>query len=196
MYLPPFTNPEQITKDPTLRAIKPWWVIFIGTTILYFIPAQELLEFSAFGTAVNWLASLIPSIARWVELSPFPHNTKLFAVFVWMMIPVQIYWLITSIEVKCTYQAVYTAKSTKQKPVVRVVAFLAGSVFFGGIILLAFNFALIDTPPCRVCVNTSRWAQLFIGCLTSMTISMIVVGLVLNAPLLFKSFTSQGKNHA
>ena len=195
MYFPPINNPDQITKDPTLRAIKPWWVILVGAAILYLVPAQAVLEIPVVGPAVNGLASLIPSIARWVELSPFPYNTKLFAVFVWVMVPVQIYWLITSVEIKRGYQAAYIAKSTQQTPLVRVAAFFIAVVFFGGYILLAFSLAIVDTPPCRVCVNTSKWAQLFIGCLSSIAMSLIVVGVVLNTPLLFKSLITKVNTH-
>ncbi len=192
MYLPPIENIEQITKDPTHRAIKPWWIVLIGAAILYLLPAQAVLELPMVGHFLNWLASLIPSIARWVELSPFPYNTKLFLVFVWVMVPMQVYWLLTSVEIRRSYQKNYIAKSTKQRPVVRVARWFSGVALTGVLILLVFSLAIVDTGLCRVCVNTSKWAQLFIGCLTSMVISSLVVCIVLDALLQFKYFTSKG----
>lgn len=96
---------------------------------LYLVPAQAVIEMPVVDSAVNWFASLIPSIARWVELSPFQYNTKLFAVFFWGMVPVEIYWLITSKEIKRNYQEAYIDKSTQQTAVVRLATFFAGIVF-------------------------------------------------------------------
>lgn len=195
MYFPPIKNSEQITKDPTLRVIRPWWVILGGAAILYLAPAQQILELPLVGATVDWLASLIPSIARWVELSPFPDNTKLFAVFVWMMILVQAYWLIASTETRRFYQESYLIKSSQQTRIVRVFAFLCFFAFFCGFVFLTYSLAIVDTPPCRVCVNTSKWAQLFIGCLTSVATSGLIAVLASNVPLLIKSLTSKGNNH-
>lgn len=195
MYFPPIKNPEEITKDPTLRVMKPWWIILIGAAILYLVPAQAVLSQPMVGTAIEWLASLIPSIARWVELSPFPANTKLFFVFAWAMVPVQAYWLVTSVATKNSFQASYLAKSTEQTLIIRIVALLCFFVFFGGMILLAFKLAIVDTELCRICVNTSRSAQLFIGCLTAMAFSMVIAFFLTSLPIFFKSLTSKEKNH-
>ena len=172
MYLPPIQNIEQITKDPTLLGIKPWWIILLGAAILYLDPAQIVLKLPRLDAAIERLASFIPSIARWVELSPFPVNTKLFFVFIWAMIPLQCYWLITSDKVRRSYQEGYLAKSAQQTLAIRIVGLFCFSMVFGVITFITFYWAIVDTPPCSVCVNTVRWAQLFIGCLVSMTISM------------------------
>lgn len=195
MYLPPIKSIEQITKDPTLKAIRPWWMILLGAAILYLVPAQALLELPMLGAAIAWLASLVPSIDRWVELSPFPYNTKLFAVFVWLMIPVQVYWLATSVETKRFFQASYLAKSSQQSSFARLVALLCFLIFFAGLILLAFNLAIVDTPPCSVCVNTSKWAQLFIGCMYSLAFSGLIAFFSLSLLLFFKSLTSRENHH-
>lgn len=192
MYIPPNINIEELSRDPFVRGIKPWWIILIGSAILYLVPAQETLGLPFFGNLVNWLASLIPSVERWVELSPFPYHTKLFMVFVWVMVPVQIYWLIASIEIRRFCQAAYMAKSAKQKPIARIAVYLCYVTLFGGFTLLVFNLAIVDTPPCRVCVNTVKWAQLFIGCMTSLGISGLIAQGILATPCFIKSFTSKG----
>lgn len=193
MYFPPINNPDQITKDPTLRAIKPWWVILVGAAILYLVPAQAVLEMPVVGPAVNGLASLIPSIARWVELSPFPYNTKLFAVFVWVMVPVQTYWLWSS---KVAYQAFSVrAKASKLSSSRMLIDLLRGLVVLIPFVILGYIFALVDTPPCSICVNTVGWAQLFIGCVYALTISALIATCAWYSVLLFKSFTSKGNTH-
>lgn len=193
MYFPQIKNIEQITKDPSLKAIKPWWMILLGAAILYLVPAQAVLELPMLGATIEWFASLVPSIARWVELSPFPYNTKLFFVFVWLMIPVQVYWLVTSVETRRFFQASYLAKSTKQLAFVRFVLLLCALAFFGGLLLLAYYFAIVDTPPCRVCVNTTKWAQLFIGGLSAFAFSEMIVLFSIAISLFFNSVTSKGK---
>lgn len=196
MYLPPIQNIAQVTKDPSLKAIRPWWMMLLGVAILFLLPAQAVLELPLLGAAIEWLASLIPSIARWVELSPFPYNTKLFVVFVWLMIPVQVYWLLASVEVNRFFQSSYLAKSTQQSFGLRLIALLIFFCFFGGFILLAFNLALVDTQPCRVCVNTSKWAQLLIGGVFSLAFSGLIAFFLSVLPLAFKVPTSKEKNQA
>lgn len=195
MYLPPIQNVEQITKDPMLLTIRPWWIILLGAAILYLVPAQAVLALPVLGEIVEWVALLIPSISRWVELSPFPYNTKLFAVFVWVMIPIQVYWLVTSVETKRFSQTSYLAKSKQQILFIRLFAFFCFFVFFGAFFFLAFNLAIVDTPPCSVCVNSSRWAQLFIGCMYSLATSMLISFFVATLPLVFKSISSKGNHH-
>lgn len=178
MYLPEIKNPEQITKDPTLKAIKPWWIVLIGAVILYLVPAQALLAQPILGAAIEWLASLIPSIARWSELSPFPANTKLFAVFVWVMIPVQVYRLISSEEVRHYFfvnkrQSLDSGSVRKRILAAALMATLM-LLLLCAFVLLPMNFALVDTPPCRVCVNSVRWAQLLIGCIYSLTTAGLI----------------------
>jgi len=191
MYLPPITNITQITNDPTLKSIRPWWMILLGAAMLYLVPAQAVLELPMLGTAIEWLASLVPSITRWVELSPFPYNTKLFAVLVWLMIPVQVYWLMTSVPAKRFFQDSYLAKCTRQSVFIRLSASFLAFLFIGVFILLAFYLAIVDTPPCSVCVNTSRWAQLFIGGMYSLGFSAFIAFYLLTMPLLLKSLFSK-----
>eukprot|EP00952_Eustigmatos_sp_NYUAD-ZCMA_P008963 37101-Eustigmatos_ZCMA.PRE.1 len=96
MYIPPVNNPLQVGSDPSFVAVRPWWVVAIGAVILYVMPDINQGDWPMLGMVIDYLASFVPSILRWEELSPWPANTKLFAVFVWMMIPVQFYWLISS----------------------------------------------------------------------------------------------------
>jgi hypothetical protein len=195
MYLPPINSIAQISNDPTLKSIRPWWMILLGAAILYLVPARAVLEAPMLGASIEWLAALVPSIARWVELSPFPYNTKLFAVFVWLMMPVQVYWLITSVDTKRFYQDSYLARSARQSVFIRLAASILFFLFFGIFILLAFYLAIVDTPPCSVCVNTSRWAQLFIGGMYSLAFSALIAFYLLAMPLLFKSLNSKVNQH-
>lgn len=195
MYFPPIKDLGQITKDPTLKAVKPWRMILLGAAILYLVPAQLVLGVPVLGSAIDWLASLVPSIARWVELSPFPYNTKLFAVFVWMMIPLQVYWLAASVEVRIFFQKSYLSKSAQQSVFIRLVALLGIFVVLVGVMLLAFNLAIVDTPPCKVCVNASRWAQLFIGATYSLAFSGLIVFFSLSSYLFFRILNSKGNHH-
>ncbi len=195
MYFPPVKNIDQFTKDPTLKALRPWWMVSIGAALLYLVPAQAVLETPMVGSLINWLASLIPSIARWVELSPFPHNTKLFAVFVWLMILMQFFWLVKDRKVKTYYRQSYRNKASAQSNSVRVAAFILFITFFSIYILTAANLAIVDTLPCRVCVNTSPLAQLFIGCINSVAISGLVAFTFLVSPEFFNLLTQKGCNH-
>jgi len=195
MYLPPIKDIRQITEDPTLKAIRPWRTILLGAAILYLVPAKTVLVLPVLGTAIEWFASLIPSIARWVELSPFPYNTKLFAVFVWMVIPLQVYWLGASVEVRLFFKKSYLSKAKHQSLLVRLLALLGAFVMLGALILLAFNLAIVDTPPCRVCVNSSKWAQLFIGAMYSFAFSGLLVFFSLSTYLFLKTLTSKGNQH-
>lgn len=193
MYLPEIKNPEQITKDPTLKAIKPWWVVLIGAVILYLVPAQTVLEQPILGPAIDWLASLIPSIARWAELSPFPANTKLFAVFVWVMIPVQCYWLWSS---KVAYLAFLARVNVNQVSRSRLgVDFVRILTVLIPLFCLAIFLAIVDSPPCRVCVNTARWAQLFIGSTYSLAIALLSAMCIWQLALIINFDTFKGKNH-
>lgn len=193
MYMPPIQNPEQITKDPTLLAIKPWWVVLLGAAILYLVPAQAVLTLPVLGASVEWLTSLIPSIARWTELSPFPANTKLFAIFVWLMIPVQAYWLWSSKE---SHQAFCARMGVGQVSRTRLMIDLLRSLLvLFPFLVIGYMFAIVDTPPSRVCVNTVGWAQLFIGCIYSLALSMLGAMCAWQASLVFKSISSRGNDH-
>lgn len=195
MYFPPIQDLGQITKDPTLNAVKPWRMIVLGAAILYLVPAQLVFGIPVLGSVIDWLASLVPSIARWVELSPFPYNTKLFAVFVWMMIPLQVYWLAASVEARNYFQKSYLLKSTQQSVFIRLVALLGIFAVLVGIVLLAFHLAIVDTPPCKVCVNTSRWAQLFIGATYSLAFSGLIVFFSLSSYQFFHILNSKENHH-
>lgn len=193
MYFPPIKNPEEITKDPTLRVMKPWWIILIGAAILYLLPAQAVLSQPMVGTAIEWLASLIPSIARWVELSPFPANTKLFFVFAWVMVPVQAYWLWSS---KVAHRAFLSRMKPNQLSRTRkIVDLLRTLLVFVPLLIVVFLFAIVETELCRVCANTSRSAQLFIGCLASIGLSGMGVMCLWQVPMIFKFPTNEGTHH-
>jgi len=194
MYLPPIENTGQITKDPTLLAIKPWRVVLIGAAILYLVPAQAVLEQPSIGSAIEWFASLIPSIARWTELSPFPANTKLFAVFVWVMIPVQGYWLWSS---KAAHTA-FLARS-KTKPAIwrqQLLDLIRSLIVLLPILGLGVFWAIVDSPPCKVCVNTVGWAQLFIGCSYSFCVSALGAMCLWQFTLVLNTSSSKEKHHA
>ena len=195
MYLPPIENIEQLTKDPTLKAIKPWWMILGGAAILFVMPAESILDSAGLSDVIEWSASLIPSIERWVQLSSFPANTKIFNIFVWLMIPLQVFWLTRSVPTKQFFRKSYSDKSNKQTRLIRFLALLCFLVFFGGFVLIAFNFAIVDTPPCRVCVNTSKWAQLFIGSIFSVAVAGITAFFVTVFPVFFNSVTFKEKNN-
>lgn len=195
MYIPPIEDPKQITVDPTLKAIRPWWILSIGTFILYLIPEQFHARWAGLTLVVDLLASFIPSIGRWVELSLQPGNTRLFGVFVWLMIPVQCYWLISSRSFD-GYMTRGKRLGTFQYSVwKRVSALLLFTLLVIVFILLPYNYALVDSAPCRFCVNTNRFAQLAIGSLFSLTASGLIAYLHALLRLFIKSFNVGGSEN-
>lgn len=172
MYIPPLENENQVTRDPTLLIIRPWCIFLLSCIILYLPPGIYELTPAIVGLVIERAASFVPSISHWVELSPFSWNTRLFLVFAWAMIPVQTYWLVSSRNLRKFYKNSYRAKNMRRTNILQIFGIIGLSTFMSALIYLGFNFVIIDTPPCHVCVNTNRLAQLFIGCIYSMTISM------------------------
>jgi hypothetical protein len=195
MYLPPIENPKQVAADSTFRAIRPWWIVLIGAAILYLLPERFQAELPALNALINWVASLVPSIARWEELSPWPGNTKFFAIFVWAMIPVQFYWLISS---KTLDKYMHTEERGGMprypawKRIFVLVQFLLLVFLF---FFLPFNFAIVDTVPCRVCVNTDRLAQLVIGSMFSLTMSGLAAYLFVLLQIFVRSINKRGNEN-
>ncbi len=196
MYLPPINNIEEITEDPTLLALKPWWLVLIGSAILYWIPAQEVLALPIIGPTADWIAAAVPSVALWVERSAFPHNTKLFLVFAWVMVFVQTYWIIASPKARKYIPKKYLEKSAKKTKSFRVFGFFLSLMIYGFFVWIAFNFGFIDSDYCRPCVNASRLSQLWIVCISSFALSGLNSFLFLIFPLAFKSLLSKGNTHA
>lgn len=195
MYIPPIENPKQIAADPTLKAIRPWWILSIGAVILYLIPEQFQAKWAGLTSAVDLLASLIPSIERWVELSLQPGNTKLFGVLVWLMIPVQCYWLISSRSFEGYMVREKRLGAFKYSVWKRASALLLFALLVLAFILMPYNYALVDSAPCRFCVNTDRFAQLAIGSLFSLTASGLIAYLYALLRLFIKSFNVGGNDN-
>lgn len=193
MYLPSIKSAAQVTKDRTFLAMKPWWIVLIGAAILYIAPARSLLETPVMGSAISTVAIFIPSTLRWMELSPFPQNTKIFVSFVWLMIPVHVYWLIRSNSLKKYFQINSTVRISMGLSWMRLTVLLAFLLFLGAFLLVPWNFAIVDSPLCRICVNTVRWAQLSIGCIFSLVAAWLITFFLVILPLSFKSSNS-GEN--
>ena len=135
---------------------------------------------------VDHIASFIPSISRWKELSPWPGNTKLFALFIWMMIPAQFYWLISS---RALAKYVPEVKSGISPAPLwrRVVALFQIALLALMFFVLPYFYAIVDSKPCRFCVNTDRLAQLALGSAFSLTASGWAAYLYLLVEAFFKS---------
>lgn len=88
MYLP--ENIQKITDDPVLSASRLFAAVAVGAVVLYALPAALILKLPILGLIIEWVAAQIPSISRWVELSTFPESTKVFAVFICFLIPIQV----------------------------------------------------------------------------------------------------------
>ncbi|HSX92680.1 MAG TPA: hypothetical protein VLG41_07155 [Hydrogenophaga sp.] len=166
----------------------------MGAVILYVLPDPGQTGWADLGIVVDRLASFIPSISRWGELSPWPGNTKLFAVFVWVMIPVQFYWLISSRAL-----VKYVPEEMRAVPAVsqwkRVLVLVQFTVVVFAFFALPYFFAIVDSEPCRVCVNTDRLAQLALGCAFSLTASGLAAYLHLLVKLFFKSIVGKGNKN-
>ena len=173
-------------------AVRPWWVVSIGAMILYLLPEHLGANWSMLNATVDWAAALVPSIERWAELSPHPNSTKRFSVFIWAMIPIQFYWLISSRSLD-RHMKVQRMVGANHYPIWKQV--LAFSLFFLlvlAFILLPYNHALVDSSPCRVCVNTDRFAQLIAGSVFSLTASGLAAYLFALLGMLIKSMHKGG----
>ena len=186
MYIPPVETPNQVATDPSFVAVRPWWVVSIGALILYVIPDFSQAGWPMADMVVDHIASFIPSISRWEELSPWPGNTKLFALFIWMMIPAQFYWLISS---RALAKYVPEVKSGISPAPLwrRVVALFQIALLVLMFFVLPYFFAIVDSEPCRFCVNTDRLAQLALGSAFSLTASGWAAYLYLLVEAFFKS---------
>ena len=148
MYFP--KDMHKAAQEPGFKASRLPIVVLLGIVILYGIPADAVLHAPVLGDGINWIATAIPSISRWVELSSFPESTKLFAIFVWVVAPIQTVLVAAS---KPSYQA-FVAQVGGNSLLKLILDFLRAFVLLGCLVSLAALFAIVDTPPCKVCVKS------------------------------------------
>jgi hypothetical protein len=116
------------------------------------------------------LASAIPSIDKWAEYSSFPERTRLFFTYSWLMVPLQAAVIATNRPSEQRFVGIWQLGKAKGLRALLLFACLATWLY------LAANFAIKDTPPCRVCVNDSAlWLALIGGLITYGAACLIAV---------------------
>jgi len=168
LYFPQIPkNSNDLGSDQLFRVSHQVMFLLIGALILYLVPANEVLELPLVGSSIEIASNLIPSVAEWVKLSPFPAATRLFFVYVWMSIPIRLLIMLNSKQARDIF---YTKIESRRNSQLFFDSMRVGLVLFP-LLVLGFMFAIVDSPPCRVCVNSERWAQLFIGSFFAIVVS-------------------------
>lgn len=189
MYLP--RDLDKIGQDPLVVASGLSIVVLLGGVLLYIIPPEIILNAPIFGHIVDWIAMKVPSVFRWVQLSTFPNATKVFVVFIWCAIPIQTILIAVCEPAKTTFIKKEQGSSFGKLVTNLLRVFFLLVVF----VLIAFFFAIVDSPPCRLCVNSSRSALLFIGCVYGLSVSSLTALCIWYVTLISNSFNTKGKKH-
>lgn len=189
MYLP--EKLSEVKKDPTLYASRLFLAFGCGALVLYVVPAKLILEASFFGTAIEWMAFYIPSISRWEELSTFPESTRIFAAFIFCLVPIQTFLIARSKSAQKSFERKEVARSFTRLTLNFSRVFVLAFLF----IFLGMQFAIVDTPPCRVCVNDSKLALLLIGVIYSTTVSTLLAVCIWYLSIISNSFRNQGEKN-
>lgn len=192
MYIP--SNWPKVFNDPVARNGSLWMIYVSGFFLLNLAPEDILDRSWLLLVFTDVMSRIIPSIDKWTELSAFPQQTKLFITYSWFTVPIQVTIISSTKEAEKRFLTTWTQASTTGK-YLRAPGLL---LFVSTLLFLAVNFAIPDTPPCRVCVNSSRFAQAMMGGLISFSIAglaTLVVWWIRNCKkIYFSSVDTQGKD--
>ncbi len=115
-------------------------------------------------TAVDTLASWIPSIDKWAGYSEFPARTRLLFSYLWLTSPVFCWVVFRWKKYEMDFVGVWIKSPQKNGARTVLLVFLVIVIVY-----VDLKYAFRDAPPCIICVNSSVWSQTVIG--TSMIYS-------------------------
>lgn len=135
--------------------------IYCFTALMLFIPAFWIADLpTVIKDQITYFSTLIPSISKWIEYSTFKTNTQLYFVISWLLIPIQVVILFK-------YMSKLRRNDDYYRPSLSVLHLaLIGITLLivtAGWLIVMWNFAIVDSEPCRICVNTSRFSQAMMG---------------------------------
>jgi hypothetical protein len=145
-------------NDPLAKNASLWIIYVTGFLLLAVAPDDWSDRFPALDLAARGLSSVIPSIDKWVEFSTFPQQTRLFFTYCWLVLPLELIIIVRHRRSEDGFVSGWRA-SPKGKYIKPLLLF----TFCATILFINVNFAIVDTPPCRVCVNSSKFSQALIG---------------------------------
>lgn len=176
MYFP---SKRIITDSRSIFKSKLLLYYLAGFLIIYLSPENILSGNKYLSYICNSISYYIMSINKWSHYSPFPEITKIYFTYCWLSIPFQTVSLIK--DNKSEAKFVNKWKENKKINYLRLplLIILICSLFY-----FSANYAIVDSKPCFVCVNSSKFAQALIGGL----IPFVNAGMLTLVYWLFKNY--------
>lgn len=176
MYIPSPSKSNWHGID-ILLVMRPWVFFAIGVGLLFSDFPLWIPEIPSAGAILELASKVVPSINQWSALSAFPENTRLFAIWVWISIPIHAWMILHKGGVIGDQIGRDVVESDNKQP--RLKYLLMTFILLVGVILpvffgLPYLYALRDAFPCRFCVNSDPWAQLALGGLYSFVASALL----------------------
>ncbi len=155
MYFP---DKKVIVKSwSVLNTMLPLYYL-IGFAIMYLSPESILTDNKYLENICNSISYYIASINIWSYHSPFPEITKIYFTYCWISIPLQTYTIIKNKN----YEEQFIIKWNENRKLNHL-RLLILVVITTSLVFYSANYAIFDSKPCFVCVNSSRFAQALLG---------------------------------
>jgi hypothetical protein len=164
-------NWPDIFNDPLTRNPVIWGLYAIGVLLATTAP-DNIFDILPFLDVISrTMAKVIPSINKWADYSSFPDRARLFFTYSWLMVPLQAAVVTAHKPSEQRFLNIWQFGKAKGLRTLLLFAIVTAWLYFAG------NFAIKDTPPCRVCVNNSALWFALIGGLITLVAAFLIAAL-------------------